>query len=163
MHTRVLAAAIVAGLTFSAPALPLTPTAPATPAPAHRELNPFARDMISPRMHRHGEAIQELALSVTLLHHDRTREIALQIAAEPRLVKLPNAGANELESAIPDSFFTLQDQARAQALALAAQAARGDDLAVGRAFSALHQTCVSCHASYLPRAPEAPGRPTPGL
>jgi len=162
MHSRILAAVIGAGLISGAPALPTAPATPAIPAP-HRELNPLARDVISSRMHRHGEAIQELVLTVTLLHHDRTRELALQIAAEPRLVKLPGAGANELESTIPDSFFTLQDQARTQAIALAAQAARGDDRAVARAFSELHQTCVSCHASHLPRAPEAREHPAPGL
>jgi len=163
MHSKILAAAIGVGLMFGAPSLPAAPATPATPAPARHELNPLARDLIAPRMHRHGEAIQELVLTVTLLRHDRTRELALQIAAEPRLVKLPGAGASELESTIPDSFFQLQDKARTQALALAAQAARGDDRAVGLAFSELHQTCVSCHASHLPKTLEASKHPAPGL
>jgi hypothetical protein len=159
LHAKILAVALGAGLTFTAPALPPARAAPATPAPGRQPLNPLARDLITPRMSRHGGEIQELAASVTMLRHDRTRELALRIASEPRLVKLPGAGANELESTIPDSFFTLQDQARAKALALAAQAAKGDDRAVGRAFGELQQVCVDCHASYLPRPPEAPRPP----
>lgn len=156
MRSLLLAAALGACVTYGALALLRGTASAATSAPAHRDLNPLARDVLSPRMQQHGGDIQALALSVTLLQRDRTRELAQQIADEPRLAKLPGAGANELESTIPDTFFTLQDEVRHKALALVEEAARGDDRAVARAFSDLHQACVSCHVSYLPKPKPAP-------
>lgn len=156
MRSLLLAAALGACVTYGALALLHGRASAATSAPARGDLNPLTRDVLSPRMQQHGGDIQALALAVTLLHRDQTRALAQQIADEPRLAKLPGAGANELESTIPDSFFTLQDQTRKQALELVEQASRGDDRAVARAFSDLHQTCVSCHVSYLPKSRPAP-------
>jgi hypothetical protein len=82
-------------------------------------------------------------------------ERAAKISSDANLARPLTADATELNTALPERFFDLQDQLKARAAALSAAAARNDALAVADAYGKLSETCVSCHASYRPGGPRA--------
>lgn len=111
----------------------------------------LARSLLHSRMQRHGRDQSRLVLAVTLLQRDVVKSIADDIAAEPRLVRPLAEGRDELNSALPERFFVLQDALRLRAKDLSAAAAKKDDDALARAFGQLVQNCVACHSTYLSR------------
>ena len=56
--------------------------------------------------------------------------------------------ATELASALPATFFDLQDELRAQARTLGDAAEEQNPFHVANAYGRLSETCVRCHATY---------------
>ncbi len=112
-------------------------------------LPPLARKLLRKRMERHGRDQYRLVLAVTLLQRDVVKRIATDIAEEPRIVRPIAEGQDDLNAALPERFFVLQDALRLRAKELAAAAARKDDAALATSFGQLVEVCVSCHSAYL--------------
>lgn len=114
-----------------------------------------ARMLLKKRMARHGSDMTDLVLAVALLKHETARAIAHTISAEPRLVRPIAGGEDDLNAALPERFFVLQDELRNRALALEEASRAGDDAALAIAFGRLTEVCVGCHSAYLNR-PKSP-------
>lgn len=112
-------------------------------------LPPLARSVLHNRMQRHGRDQARLVTAVTLIQRDVVASIADDIAAEPRLVRPRSEGADELNSALPERFFVLQDALRLRAKDLSGAAKAKDDVALAKAFGQMVEICVSCHSTYL--------------
>lgn len=112
-------------------------------------LNELARQLLRRRMERHGRDLNQLTNGVVLLRRDVVLAIAQTISSEPRITRpLPDT-RDELNSALPERFFVLQDELRERAKALAEAAKNRDDGAVAEAYGRTIQTCVTCHVSFL--------------
>jgi mono/diheme cytochrome c family protein len=113
------------------------------------QLSQEAKSVMRPRMKQHGPDMERLIWSVVLLQRGQTRVLAERLAGAERLARpLPNQ-LDTINAAVPELFFTLQDQLHDRAGDLQAAAARGDDDAVAAAFGKMAETCVACHARYL--------------
>ncbi|MCC7383182.1 MAG: cytochrome c [Deltaproteobacteria bacterium] len=119
--------------------------------PSPEYLPPEARLLLSDRMQRHGFDMTNLMWAMLFLENDVVAEIADGIAAGPWLVEPEPGEDDQLNALLPRRFFELQGQLaeQAKALAAAARAKPANAQAVGRAFGALSETCVTCHATYL--------------
>lgn len=112
-------------------------------------LNELARQLLRRRMERHGRDLNQLATGVVLLRREVVLAIAQTISTEPRITRpLPDT-RDELNGALPERFFVLQDEVRERAKALAEAAKSRDDAAVAEAYGRTIQTCVACHVSFL--------------
>lgn len=112
-------------------------------------LNELARQLLRRRMERHGRDLNQLATGVVLLRREVVVAIAQTISTEPRITRpLPDT-RDELNGALPERFFVLQDEVRERAKALAEAAKNRDDAAVAEAYARTIQTCVACHVSFL--------------
>lgn len=117
-------------------------------------LSPLARQLLKQRMKRHGSDMLAMVRSVLFLDHDTTQRLASELAAEPRLTRAIAGGADDLNAALPERFFVLQDELRSRALELSAAAREADDAKLAARLGEVTQTCVSCHSTYLePRQP----------
>lgn len=118
-------------------------------------LSPLARQLLKQRMARHGKDMLALMEAVLFLDRPTALRLAQDIAEEPRLTRPIAGGADDMNAALPERFFVLQDELKSRALSLA-QAARGtDNVALAGRLGELTQTCVTCHATYLePNAAE---------
>lgn len=115
-------------------------------------LSELARQLLRRRMERHGRDLHQLATGVVLLRREVVIALAQTISTEPRITRpLPDT-RDELNSALPERFFVLQDEVRERAKALAEAAKSRDDAAVADAYGRTIQTCVACHVSFLPPA-----------
>lgn len=127
------------------------PTKKGLEAPSY--LSPIARQLLKRRMARHGHDMLTLVQSVLLLDHATTQRLASEFAAEPRLTRPIAGGEDDLNAALPERFFVLQDELRSRALSLAEAAKKTDDAALASRLGELTQTCVSCHSTYLEPPP----------
>lgn len=117
-------------------------------------LSPLARQVLKQRMKRHGNDMLTMVRSVLFLDHETTQRIAAELAAEPRLTRAIAGGSDDVNAALPERFFVLQDELRSRALDLSAAAKEGDDAKLAARLGEVTRTCVSCHATYLePREP----------
>lgn len=123
------------------------------PAPSY--LSPTARQLIKERMRRHRGDALALLKAVLFLDHATVERLAAELAAEPRLTRPIAGGADDLNAALPERFFVLQDELRTRALELGAAAKSPDDSLMAARLGELTQTCVSCHSAYLAPTPEA--------
>jgi hypothetical protein len=114
-----------------------------------KALPELAREILRSRMQHHGVELVTLIQSVVLLQHNLTEQLGTDIANEPRLVRSTSEGADELNSALPERFFVLQDELRAHAKAVAGAAHRRDEPALASALGQLTETCVACHSVWL--------------
>jgi hypothetical protein len=114
-------------------------------------LSPLARQILKNRMKRHGSDLTQLSLTVTLLHHERSKLLATDIANEPRISRPIAGGEDDLNTALPERFFVLQDELRARAKAVAENAGKKDNKALGEEFGRMMQVCVDCHSAFLNR------------
>jgi hypothetical protein len=112
-------------------------------------LPPLARQLLRTKMERHGDEMQSLVIAVTLLQRERAKALATDIASEPRLTKPIAGGENDLNAALPNQLFVLQDELRMRAKAVADAATRPDDAALAKSLGRLTETCVACHSAYL--------------
>ena len=108
-----------------------------------------ARAALRTKMERHGQAMTDLMLGVTLLQYDVANAAAGRIVNEPRLGRPIQGGDDELSSLLPERFFTLQDELRSRAQAVQDAAKKRDDTALGESFGRMTETCIACHATYL--------------
>lgn len=116
-------------------------------------LSPLARQLLKQRMKRHGTDMLTMLRSVLLLDHESTQRLAAELAAEPRLTRPVAGGADDVNAALPERFFVLQDELRSRALELSAAAKASDESELAARLGAVTQTCVSCHATYLEPQP----------
>jgi hypothetical protein len=108
-----------------------------------------ARAVLAQRMARHGKIMDQLVWSMLMLDEPGAEEAADRLLAESPLARPLGSDATELNALLPDRFFVLQDQLRAQATALKAAAQSHDSGKVADAFGELSRGCVSCHQLYL--------------
>lgn len=111
----------------------------------------LARQLLKKKMRRHGADMTQLFLSTTLLQHEKTRILASEISKEVRLSRPTVGGEDDLNTALPEKFFVLQDEVRARARNLAEAAKGTDDAEMAKSFGLLMQTCVECHSAFLKR------------
>jgi cytochrome c556 len=119
-------------------------------------LSAIARQLLTQRMVRHGRDMLALVESVLLLDRETTQRLAAEIAAEPRLTRPIAGGADDVNAALPERFFVLQDELKSRATDLAEAARLGDDVKLAARLGELTQTCVSCHSTYLEPLPPQP-------
>jgi cytochrome c556 len=131
-------------------------SAPKEPVPARKQglsapsyLSTLARQLLKKRMARHGKDMLSMVQAVLFLDHETTQRLASEVAAEPRLTRPIAGGEDDLNAALPERFFVLQDELRSRAQALAEAAKTADDASLARRLGELTQTCVSCHSAYL--------------
>jgi mono/diheme cytochrome c family protein len=105
-------------------------------------------------MERHGEDMMRLVLSVTLLQKERAKALATDIANEPKLTQPIAGGESDLNAALPQQFFTLQDELRSRATSVADATTKADNVALAQALGRMTETCVACHSVYLHRSDE---------
>ena len=122
---------------------------PKAELPERHELPLVLRETLSTSMDRHGEELTFLLADVVLLQYDAAAELAQLLADEPKLGRAAPGDRESLNALLPESFFVYQDQLRERAKVLAAAARAKDDSAFVKAFGAVAETCVGCHASYL--------------
>ena len=155
---------ILAVLVASGPVVAADPVVKAVPvkkvpvvkqgleAPSY--LSAIARHLLKQRMQRHGDDMLRLVTAVIFLDHETTQRLAADLAAEPRLTRPIAGGADDMNAALPERFFVLQDELRSRALDLAAASRGSDNQKLAARLGELTQTCVSCHSTYLePKAP----------
>lgn len=153
MNHRTLLVPICLGLMVTAQAA--EPKGPAKPKEADLVLatpdylSALARQLLKKRMERHGRDLSRLVVGVTLLQREVVKELAGDIASEPRIVRPLAEGRDELNSALPERFFVLQDGLRMRAKELADAALKKDDVALAQSFGKLVEICVGCHSAYL--------------
>lgn len=126
-------------------------SAPPQPSalPQRQELPLVLRETLTATMGRHGEELTFLLESVVFLRYAESEELARMLADEPKLGR-PAAGDREsLNALLPEAFFLHQDQLSERARVLAEAAKARDDKGLVKAFGALTETCVGCHAAYL--------------
>lgn len=112
-------------------------------------LSDLARQILRRRMERHGKDMTHLMTGVVLLKRDMVEVLAQSLAHEPRITRpLPDA-KDELNSALPEKFFVLQDELRDRAKGLAEAARSKDDKQLGESFARLTSTCIACHSAFL--------------
>lgn len=112
-------------------------------------LSDLARQILRRRMERHGRDMLHLMTGVVLLRREVVQTIAQELSREPRITRpLPDA-RDELNSALPEKFFVLQDELRDRAKALEESARGKSDKELADAFARLTQTCVACHSAFL--------------
>jgi hypothetical protein len=129
------------------------------PAPAG--MPPALVQVVKTKMARHEGQMRELVSHVVLLDDDGVARAAGAIFDEPSLAR--PLGGDELNNALPERFFTLQDDLRQAARRLVIASQKRDHTAMADDFAALSRTCVACHEVYLrgrdvQAPPTAPGR-----
>ncbi len=131
------------------------------PQPQH--LSPTVRAVVAERMERHAFEMSNLMWAVLFLDRPIAAEIADTIVSEPRLARPLTKDASELNSALPEHFFALQDTLvqSARNLARVARAPDQDGAALSKAYGELTAVCVSCHAIFIadPAATETGANP----
>jgi len=115
--------------------------------PASVSLPPAARQVVRSKMARHEAQMKTLVSRVVLLDDDGIARAAGEIFDEPALAR-PIAG-DELNGLLPERFFALQDELRAQARRLVIASGRHDRDAVSDEFGSLAKSCISCHEVFV--------------
>jgi hypothetical protein len=129
------------------------------PAPKLDEpewLPPAARDALAQRMQRHGEEMMLLVIGVVILSYDGAREVALDIAREPRIGRPAPGERGTISSLLSPRFFDLQDELQERSRAVADAAGDRDAARLATAYGRLVETCVSCHSVYVRPPAESP-------
>jgi hypothetical protein len=133
-------------------AKPVTATPPVhapVALPERQELPLVLRETLSASMNRHGEELTFLLANVILLQYGDAAELAQILADEPGLGRAAPGDLKSLNALLPEAFFGYQAELRERAKTLAVAARAKDDTAFVKAFSAVAETCVGCHSSYL--------------
>ncbi len=112
-------------------------------------LSDLARQILRRRMERHGKDMTHMMSAVVLLKRDVVETLAQALAGEPRITRPLPDSRDDLNAALPERFFVLQDELRDRARTLADAARSKDDKQLGEAFSRLTQTCIACHSTFL--------------
>ena len=112
-------------------------------------LAPPVRRAIALRMKNHGADLNALLSAVIILDHQAVENRARSIGETPMLPRPAPSEINTLNAAVPERYFSFQDQFAKQAKALADAAHRRDDAKMAHAFSQLTETCVGCHSAFM--------------
>lgn len=131
------------------PAPPKSPKARVGGLPAPDYLSETARMALRQKMEHHGQDAIDLMMAVTLLQYDVAKDAAARIEQEPRLTRPVAGGEGDVNAALPERFFVLQDEVRTRTKQIRDAATRRDDQALATAYGRLTATCVECHSAYL--------------
>jgi hypothetical protein len=107
-----------------------------------------ARAVLKTRMASHAQDMGDLMSAIMILEYPRINARAEAIAGEPSLARPHTGDATELNSALPERFFALQDELKVRARTLAAAAEHQSAFEVADAYGRVSETCVRCHAVY---------------
>jgi hypothetical protein len=118
-----------------------------------------ARAVLRTLMPAHAHDMADLMSAIMVLHYDEIHERAGAIATDATFARPLTGDASELNTALPERFFLLQDELRARAGTLAQVATKSSALAVADAYGRLSETCVNCHATYRDGPLAATSRP----
>ncbi len=113
-----------------------------------QHLSSTARALLGNRMAAHARDMGDLMSAIMILDYDQVEQRAGKIADDAAWARPLTGDATELNSALPETFFQLQDDLRAQARLLAAAADDLSAFAVAESYGRLSETCVRCHAVY---------------
>lgn len=108
-----------------------------------------ARSAVASQMRAHAAGMRELVAAVTVLDYNGVQQATARLLAEPRVARPVTGSADELNSALPDRFYQLQDELRGDLEALQKAAAERKPDALADAFGATAKSCVTCHDAYL--------------
>jgi hypothetical protein len=114
--------------------------------PAH--LPGPARALLRTRMAGHAQQMSGLVSAIMVLRYDEIAERANTIAGDAYFARPLTGDATELNSALPEKFFSYDRELRVWASTLASMAEEKDALRVANAYGGMSQVCVSCHATY---------------
>lgn len=106
------------------------------------------RVILKERMKTHAERMRELMSAIMVLDYAVIRDRSAAIANDGSLARPLSGDASELNAALPEKFFTFQDEMRERSKTLSAAADRLDAFQVADAYGRLSETCVRCHAVY---------------
>ena len=109
------------------------------------------RKFLRSRMKSHSQDMRELVNSATLLRYEATQSTAMHIANEARLDRSAAVGNPDGVDLTP-AFFSLQDALKKNATELAEAAAKREPKQVSADLARTLDTCISCHALFLPQA-----------
>jgi hypothetical protein len=115
--------------------------------PASTTIPPAMVQVLRSKMGRHDAQMKALVSRVVLLDDDGAARAAGEIFDEPALAR--PLGGDELNGLLPERFFQLQDQLRAQTRRLVIATGQHDRQAVAQEFADLTKTCIACHEVYL--------------
>jgi cytochrome c556 len=107
-----------------------------------------ARAILKTRMASHARDMGDLMSAIMVLDYPGIREHAQSVADDANFARPLTGDATELNSALPERFFTLQDELKARARVLVTAAEHMKALEVADAYGRLSETCVRCHAVY---------------
>jgi hypothetical protein len=119
--------------------------------PPPRGIPPALRAILKERMLRHGAQMREMVSRVLVLDYEGAARAAGAIYDEPTIAR--PVGPDELNQLLPDQFFALQDEVKAQTRRVVGAAAEKDGRKLAEETGRLTQTCVLCHAAYLYERP----------
>jgi cytochrome c556 len=122
-------------------------SAPARLTPV-QPLPPPMGELLRERMGFHAREMGRLMEAVMILDYPTVEAGAEAIGADVRLARATTQDATELNAALPERFFLLQEELRVHARSLAEAARREDAFSVADAYGRLSQTCVRCHGVY---------------
>jgi len=131
------------------------------PLPVKKNLPLAARDALTMRMERHEDQMLNLVASVVMLNYREAKQLAHDIAQEPKLGRPRPGEKDTLNALLPESFFFYQDQLAERARVVELAAEEKSDANLGRALGMLTETCVGCHSTYLPEEYRWPKEPKP--
>jgi hypothetical protein len=151
-------ATLLVGALLALPACQTSASVPPVPAarelPRPERLPARARALLDERMQRHGAAMSDMLWAALFLDYPSAKEIAEEIATEPRLARPLERDASEANALFPDRFFDLQDDLVRAAGEVARAAEARDAARLADTMGRLSATCIHCHAAYL-EGPEA--------
>jgi hypothetical protein len=111
-------------------------------------LSGTARAVLRTRMASHARDMGDLMSAIMVLQYDRIRERSEAIAGDANFARPLTGDAAELNSALPEKFFQLQDELRTRARVLTRAAEERNAFAVADSYENVSGTCVRCHAVY---------------
>jgi hypothetical protein len=132
-----------------------TPVPSPKPAPLPADVGD-GRSAVQRRMNRHGGALMELTLAVTLLQRKTIEESATQIGMDTGLPVMPPGAA---ETPSQRNFRYLETVLRERTATLAKASREGDNAALATAFGNMMQVCIACHSLYLQHPEQAAPKP----
>lgn len=153
---------LVGGLTLAAHACASSPPTNGAPQQAQfgRAVEPpprlappeylpgTARAVLRTIMVSHARDMAELMSAIMILNYPRIEAGAEAIVNDVSLARPLTGDATELNSALPERFFVLQDDLRKQARTLRDAAQHLSAFEVADAYGELSETCVRCHGTY---------------
>jgi cytochrome c556 len=111
-------------------------------------LSPVAQAMLKQRMKAHAYEMRDLVSAIMVLQYGEIQAGALRIANDASLSRPLTQDATELNSGLPEKFFSYQDRLRLEAKTLADAAARQGPGEIANSYGRLSEVCVQCHATY---------------
>lgn len=112
------------------------------------------RKLLRAKMKNHGNDMKDLTVAVALLRYDAAKAKAQHIANQPRVDRSAEGSSPDGVDLTP-AFFALQDELKKNATELAEVAEKKDPRALSASMGKTLDTCIGCHALFLPSAAPA--------